>query len=56
VLEQKAEIERLEKKEADDQQAITILETRLKNSEGMDSALLKVHQRTLRYFEYVFLF
>jgi hypothetical protein len=54
VLEQKAEIERLNKKEAEDRQAITLLETRLKNNEGMGSALLKVHQCTLCYFEYVF--
>jgi hypothetical protein len=40
VLEQKAEIERLYKKEAEDRQAFTILETRLKNNEGMFSALL----------------
>ncbi|KAK1648048.1 hypothetical protein QYE76_065853 [Lolium multiflorum] len=33
VLEQKAKIERLYKKEAEDRQAITILETRLKNNE-----------------------
>nr|XP_051216647.1 pre-mRNA-splicing ATP-dependent RNA helicase prp28-like [Lolium perenne] len=33
VLEQKQEIERLYKKEAEDQQAIAILETRLKNNE-----------------------
>ncbi|KAK1616520.1 hypothetical protein QYE76_022037 [Lolium multiflorum] len=35
VLEQKAEIERLNKKEAEDRHAIIFLETRLKNNEGM---------------------
>jgi hypothetical protein len=48
VLEQKAEIERLNKKEVEDQQAIALLETRLKNNEGMFSAFLEVPQRTLR--------
>ncbi|KAK1680062.1 hypothetical protein QYE76_040910 [Lolium multiflorum] len=35
VVEQKAEIERLNKKEAEDQQAIILLETRLKNNEEL---------------------
>ena len=46
MLEQKAEIERLTKKGEEDQQAIALLETRLKNSEGTSSALLKIPQRT----------
>jgi hypothetical protein len=37
VLEQKAEIEGLHKRDAESQKAITILETRLKNNEGKDS-------------------
>jgi hypothetical protein len=40
VLEQKAEIERLYKKEAEDQQAITLLENCLKKNEGTFSAVL----------------
>jgi hypothetical protein len=40
VLEQNTEIERLYKKEAEDQKAIAVLETRLKNNEGMSSDLL----------------
>jgi Fe2+ transport system protein B len=46
VLEQKAEIERLTKKGGEDQQAIALLETRLKNNGGTDSALLKIPQHT----------
>ncbi|KAK1683245.1 hypothetical protein QYE76_044093 [Lolium multiflorum] len=41
VLEQKAEIENLTKKGAEDQQAIAHLETRLKNNEGKRSTLLE---------------
>jgi hypothetical protein len=47
VLEQKAEIERLTNKGAEDQQAIAHLEARLKKNEGKCSALLEVPQRTL---------
>jgi hypothetical protein len=36
VLEQKAEIEGLHKRDAESQKAISILETRLKNHEGKD--------------------
>ena len=39
VLEQKAEIEGLHKRDAENQKAISILETRLKNHEGKDSDL-----------------
>ncbi|KAK1682853.1 hypothetical protein QYE76_043701 [Lolium multiflorum] len=39
VLEQKAEIERLNKKEAEDRQAIILLDTRLKNNEGLQPPL-----------------
>jgi hypothetical protein len=35
VLEKKLEIERLNKKEPEDRQAIQLLETRLKTNEGM---------------------
>jgi hypothetical protein len=35
VVEQKSEIERLDKKEAEDRQTIILLETRMKNNEGM---------------------
>lgn len=55
-MEQKAEIERLNKKEAEDQQAIALLETRLKNNEGMCSALREVPQHTLRYLNMSFYF
>ena len=37
VLEQKAEIEALHKRDAESQKAISVLETRLKNLEGKDS-------------------
>jgi hypothetical protein len=45
VLEQKAELEKLTKRGGEDQQAMALLETHLKNSEGMGSALLKISQR-----------
>jgi hypothetical protein len=37
VLEQKVEIEGLHQRDANNQKAISILETRLKNNEGMGS-------------------
>jgi hypothetical protein len=45
VQEQQMEIERIKKKEAEDRQAIILLETHLKNNEGM--SLLEVPQRAL---------
>jgi hypothetical protein len=55
VLEQKSEIERLNKKEAEDQQAIQLLEGRLKTSEGM-SPPYRWFLNTLLLFVNVFLF
>jgi hypothetical protein len=47
VLEQKAEIEALHKRDAESQKAISILETHLKNYEGKDSDLPQASQRIL---------
>ena len=55
MLEQKSEIERLNKKEAEDRQAIILLETHLKNNEGMSPPCYRF-LNVLLLFEYVFFY